>query len=132
MCCQFKVFCLKYFDWLIFGVGVIFFIVLIGVLLVWGLLIMLQQCVLGDGLIICIKVEEWWWCVEYWFEGVIQFVIVVNEVCLFIGSCLELWLIVNFYIYLLWILVFGGKMDMIFGCEMVLILYFEKFGIYCG
>ncbi|MEI4488775.1 cytochrome B, partial [Frigidibacter sp. MR17.14] len=116
---------------ILFG-GVIFPTVLVGALLAWGLSIMPEQRATGDGLVVRVTAEEWWWRVEYWPEGAEAPVITANEIRLPAGVRTELKLNANRYIHSFWVPALGGKMDMIPGRETVLTLRPEIPGLYRG
>ncbi|SMO92866.1 cytochrome c oxidase subunit II [Paracoccus laeviglucosivorans] len=123
---------IRHANRLIIGAGVIFPTVLIGALLAWGLSIMPGQRAPGDGLVIRVKAEEWWWRVEYWPQGSDAPITSANEIRLPTGSRTELRLTANLYIHSLWIPALGGKMDMIPGRETVLTLHPQAAGTYRG
>ncbi|MEI4488799.1 cytochrome B, partial [Frigidibacter sp. MR17.14] len=116
---------------ILFG-GVIFPTVLVGALLAWGLSIMPDQRATGEGLVVRVTAEEWWWRVEYWAEGAEAPVVTANEIRLPAGVRTELKLNANRYIHSFWVPALGGKMDMIPGRETVLTLRPEIPGMYRG
>lgn len=123
---------LRHANRLIIGAGVIFPTVLVGALLVWGLSIMPAQRAPGDGLVIRVTAEEWWWRVEYWPDGADAPITSANEIRMPAGSRTELRLTAARYIHSLWVPSLGGKMDMIPGRETVLTLHPTIEGMYRG
>lgn len=123
---------IRHANRLIIGAGVIFPTVLIGALLAWGLSIMPSQRAPGDGLVLRVTAEEWWWRVEYWPPGATAPITSANEIRLPAGSRTELRLTANRYIHSLWVPALGGKMDMIPGRETVLTLHPDLEGFYRG
>lgn len=117
---------------IIIGAGIILPTVVVGALLVWGLSIMPSQRAPGDGLVIRVTGEEWWWRVEYWPQGAKAPIISANEIRFPAGSRTELRLMARDYIHSLWIPSLGGKMDMIPGRENVLTLHPDLEGFYRG
>ena len=123
---------IRHANRLIIGAGVVFPTLLVGSLLAWGLSIMPSQRAPGDGLVIRVTAEEWWWRVEYWPPGATAPVVSANEIRLPAGSRSELRLNANRYIHSLWVPSLGGKMDMIPGRETVLTLHPDLAGFYRG
>lgn len=117
---------------LIVAGGVMLPTVLLGSLLAWALPMMPVQRAPGDGLVVRVKAEEWWWRVEYWPRGVSAPVVTANEIRLPAGQRTELRLTAARYIHSLWIPALGGKMDAIPGRETVLTLRPEREGRYRG
>lgn len=122
----------RYANRIVIGAGVILPTVVVGALLAWGLSIMPSQRAAGDGLVIRVTAEEWWWRVEYWTPGSETPVVSANEIRFPAGSRTELRLAANRYIHSLWIPSLGGKMDMIPGRETVLTLHPDLEGFYRG
>lgn len=125
-------FAFRHGNRIILGAGVILPTVVVGALLVWGLSIMPSQRAPGDGLVIRVTGEEWWWRVEYWPEGAETPIVSANEIRFPAGSRTELRLTADDYIHSLWIPSLGGKMDMIPGRENVLTLHPDLEGFYRG
>ncbi|MDQ1900245.1 c-type cytochrome [Paracoccus sp. WLY502] len=125
-------FSLRHGNRIIIGAGVILPTVVVGSLLAWGLSIMPSQRAPGDGLVIRVTGEEWWWRVEYWPPGADAPIVSANEIRFPAGSRTELRLTARTYIHSLWIPSLGGKMDMIPGRETVLTLHPDLEGFYRG
>ena len=125
-------FAFRHGNRIIIGAGVILPTVVVGGLLAWGLSIMPSQRAPGDGLVIHVTGEEWWWRVEYWPPGAETPVTSANEIRFPAGSRTELRLTARTYIHSLWIPSLGGKMDMIPGRENVLTLHPDLEGFYRG
>ncbi|WP_410216750.1 hypothetical protein [Paracoccus sp. (in: a-proteobacteria)] len=107
---------------IIIGAGVILPTVVVGASLAWGLSIMPSQRAPGDGLVIRVTAEEWWWRVEYWPPEAEVPILSANEIRFPAGSRTELQLTARNYSHSLWIPSLGGKMDMIPGCQNVMSL----------
>ena len=86
----------------------------------------------GDGLVIRVTGEQWWWRVEYWPEGADTPVVTANEIRLPVGQRTELHLTSDKVIHSFWIPALGGKMDMFPGRETMISLAPEKVGTYRG
>nr|WP_318272601.1 cytochrome c oxidase subunit II [Paracoccus saliphilus] len=125
-------FALRHGNRIIIGAGVILPTVVVGALLAWGLSIMPSQRARGDGLVIRVNAEEWWWRVEYWPPGAEAPIASANEIRFPAGSRTELQLTASTYIHSLWIPSLGGKMDMIPGRQTVLTLHPDLEGFYRG
>lgn len=123
---------IRHANRVIIGLGVLLPTVVVGALLAWGLSIMPAQRAAGDGLVLRVTGEEWWWRVEYWPEGATQPIVAANEVRLPAGARTELQLNANLYIHSFWVPALGGKMDMIPGRQTVLTLRPELPGVYRG
>lgn len=125
-------FAARYATAIIVGAGVILPTVVLGALLAWGLSIMPAQRTSGDGLVIRVTAEEWWWRVEYWPPDADAPIVSANEIRFPAGSRTELQLTARNYIHSLWIPSLGGKMDMIPGRQTVLTLHPDLEGFYRG
>jgi len=121
-----------YVNPLIIGGGVLLPTVLVGALLAYGLSMMPKMRADGDGLVVKVRAEEWWWRVEYWPSGADAPIVAANEIRLPAGQRTELRLDANKYIHSFWVPALGGKMDMFPGRETVLTLRPEIPGIYRG
>ncbi|MEO1910208.1 MAG: c-type cytochrome [Paracoccus sp. (in: a-proteobacteria)] len=117
---------------IIIGAGVLLPTVVVGALLAWGLSIMPSQRAPGDGLVIRVTAEEWWWRVEYWPPGAQAPIVSANEIRFPAGSRTELQLTARTYIHSLWIPSLGGKTDMIPGRRNVMTLQPDLEGFYRG
>ncbi len=100
---------------LILGGGVIFPAVTLAALLVFSLSEMPQQRAIGEGLIVKVTGEKWWWRVEYWPDPDGSPIVSANEIRLPTGQRSEIELGANEVIHSFWIPVLGGKTDMIPG-----------------
>ncbi|MGZ3215276.1 cytochrome c oxidase subunit II [Paracoccus sp. T5] len=123
---------LRHGNRIIIGAGVVLPTLVVGALLAWGLSIMPSQRAPGDGLVIRVNGEEWWWRVEYWPAGAQEPIASANEIRFPAGSRTELQLTASTYIHSLWIPSLGGKMDMIPGRQTVLTLHPDLEGFYRG
>ncbi|MGR3571827.1 cytochrome c oxidase subunit II [Brevirhabdus sp.] len=117
---------------LIIGGGIVFPLVVITSLLGYGLSSMPQQRLPGDGLVIKIRGEEWWWRVEYWPEGADKPIVAANELRLPAGQRTEIKLTANKVIHSFWVPAIAGKMDLIPGRENRLSVLPEKTGVFRG
>ncbi|WP_435170462.1 cytochrome c oxidase subunit II [Falsirhodobacter sp. 1013] len=122
----------RYANRLIIGGGVIFPTVLVGTLLAYGLSMMPHMRADGNGLVVKVRAEEWWWRVEYWPAGATAPIVTANEIRLPTGQRTELLLDANKYIHSFWIPALGGKMDMFPGRETRMTLRPETPGVYRG
>lgn len=125
-------FAFRHGNRIIIGAGVVLPTVVVAALLAWGLSIMPSQRAPGDGLVIRVNAEEWWWRVEYWPPGAETPITSANEIRFPAGSRTELQLTASTYIHSLWIPSLGGKMDMIPGRQTVLTLHPDLEGFYRG
>lgn len=122
----------KYARHLLIGGGIIFPSVLLTTLLVWGLSILPDPRRPGDGLVVRVVGEQWWWRVEYWPDGATEPVIAANEIRLPAGERTEFYLTSDQVIHSFWIPALGGKMDMFPGRETMISLRPERTGTYRG
>jgi cytochrome c oxidase subunit II len=84
-------------------------------LLTWGLALMADLRVPGDGLEIAVSGEQWWWRVDYHMPGGEAPVSSANEVRLPRGQRVEFELTSPDVIHAFWIPSIAGKVDMIPG-----------------
>lgn len=122
----------RYANRLIIGGGVVFPTVMLAALLSYGLALMPQMRADGDGLVVRVRGEEWWWRVEYWPAGAEAPIVTANEIRLPTGQRTELRLDGDDYIHSFWVPSLGGKMDMFPGRETVHTLRPDTPGIYRG
>ena len=114
---------------IIIGAGVFLPTVAAGALLAWGLSIMPSQRATGDGLVIRVTAEEWWWRVEYWPPGAQAPIVSANEIRFPADGRTEL---ARSYMHSLWAPSLGAKMDMIPGRRNVMTLQPDLEGFYRG
>ena len=100
-------------EGLIVGGGIVFPTVLLTVLLSWGLNAMPPMRAAGDGLVVHVQGEQWWWRVAY--ETPDGRVVSANEVRLPTGARTDIVLTADDVIHSFWIPSLGGKTDMIPG-----------------
>ncbi|MAY86904.1 MAG: cytochrome c oxidase subunit II [Pseudooceanicola sp.] len=117
---------------ILIGGGIVLPVVVLTALLVWGLSILPDPRRPGDGLVIRVTGEQWWWRVEYWPEGADAPVVTANEIRLPVGQRTEIHLTSDKVIHSFWIPALGGKMDMFPGRETMISLAPEKVGTYRG
>jgi cytochrome c oxidase subunit 2 len=122
----------RYARHVLIGGGIVLPVVVLSALLVWGLSILPDPRRPGDGLVIRVTGEQWWWRVEYWPEGADTPVVTANEIRLPVGQRTELHLTSDKVIHSFWIPALGGKMDMFPGRETMISLAPEKVGTYRG
>jgi len=114
----------------IFG-GIVAPTLLIGLLLVWGLSLLPDQRLPGDGLRVEVRGEQWWWRVTYEAEDGTR-VTSANEIRLPAGRRSEFVLESARVIHSFWIPALGGKMDMFPGRETRMSLEPLEPGLYRG
>lgn len=117
---------------LLIGGGIVLPVVVLTALLVWGLNILPDPRRPGDGLVVRVTGEQWWWRVEYWPEGAQEPVVTANEIRLPAGRRTEFQLAADKVIHSFWIPALGGKMDMFPGRETTFSLQPETPGTYRG
>ncbi|APX91110.1 cytochrome B [Brevirhabdus pacifica] len=121
---------------LIVGGGIIFPLVVVTSLLVYGLSAMPEQRAMGDGVKLRITGEQWWWRVEYWPEGADPanppVAVSANEIRLPAGSRAEIELTAAKVIHSFWIPALGGKLDMFPGRVTRMSLKPLSVGVYRG
>ena len=116
---------------LIIGGGVVFPTVVLGGLLSYSLPLMATQRGAGDGLVVHVTGEQWWWRVVYETpEG--ARVVSANEIRLPVGARTAFRLNANKVIHSFWIPALGGKTDMIPGRENMMSLEPTEAGIFRG
>lgn len=121
-----------YAPHILIGGGIILPVVILSALLVWGLGILTDPRRPGDGLVVRVTGEQWWWRVEYWPEGATEPIISANEIRLPAGQRAEIHLTSDKVIHSFWIPALGGKMDMFPGRDTMISLAPEKVGTYRG
>lgn len=116
---------------LIVGGGVVFPVVVLTALLVWGLALLPPLLAPADGgPTIRVTGEQYWWRVQYLTdEGAIT---LANEIRLPVGKSVELELESHDVIHSLWIPALGGKVDMIPGRRTRLTLEPTRTGVFRG
>lgn len=119
-------------EGVIIGGGIVFPVVLLGGLLAYSLPLMNVQRAEGDGLVVRVTGEQWWWRVEYRAEGADAPVVAANEIRLPADERTEIILNANRVIHSLWVPALGGKTDMIPGRETRMTLAPVTPGIYRG
>lgn len=102
-------------EWVIVGGGIVFPVVLLGTLLAYSLPLMSSQRAPGDGLVVEITAEQWWWRVAYRTPN--GPLVSANELRLPAGRRSELILNADKVIHSFWVPALGGKTDMIPGRE---------------
>ncbi|EAQ01133.1 Cytochrome c oxidase, subunit IIc [Pseudooceanicola batsensis HTCC2597] len=117
---------------LLIGGGIVLPTVVLTALLVWGLSLLPDSRTPGDGLVVRVTGEQWWWRVEYWPEGATEPVVSANEIRLPVGERTEFRLLADKVIHSFWIPALGGKMDMFPGRETTFTLLPDKPGTYRG
>ncbi|AJE49058.1 cytochrome c oxidase subunit 2 [Celeribacter indicus] len=122
----------RYGRLVIFYGGVVTPTLLIGATLVWGLSLLPDQRLPGEGLRVRVTGEQWWWRVEYWPDGAAEPVVSANEIRLPAGRRTEFVLDSDQVIHSFWIPALGGKMDMFPGRETRMSLHPETPGVYRG
>ncbi len=122
----------RWAETLIIGGGIVFPLIVLSALLVYSLPQMSPQRSEGDGLVVRITAEQWWWRVEYLPEGSDTPIVSANEVRLPRGARSEFVLNAHNVIHSFWIPALGGKTDMIPGRETFMSLEPTKTGIFRG
>lgn len=117
-------------ETLIVGGGIVFPVVLLGTLLAYSMPLMSNQRGSGDGLVVEITGEQFWWRVIYRTPG--GPVVSANELRLPAGRRSELILKASDVIHSFWVPALGGKTDMIPGRETRMTLEPLRPGIYRG
>ncbi|MGH8194690.1 MAG: cytochrome c oxidase subunit II [Woeseiaceae bacterium] len=115
---------------IVFG-GIILPVILLGTLLVAGLRQMPRMTAPGDGLVIDVTGERWWWRVRYEpLNG--RAAITANEIRMPVDERVEFTLRSSDVIHSFWIPALGGKIDMIPGRVNRLVLDATRTGRYRG
>ena len=122
----------RYARHVLIGGGIVLPTVILTALLVWGLSILPDPRKPGDGLVVRVTGEQWWWRVEYWPEGASAPIVTANEIRLPAGERTEFRLDADKVIHSFWIPALGGKMDMFPGRETMISLRPETPGTYRG
>lgn len=117
--------------WLILGGGVALPLVVLTGLLVHGLALMPALRAAGDGLLIRVSGEQWWWRVTYQPPGG-EPVEAANEIRLPVGRRVELELSSPDVIHSFWVPPLAGKVDMIPGRTTRLVLEPTRTGTFRG
>ena len=118
-------------NWLVIIGGILFPTITLGALLVYGLSIMPDLRATGDGPVIRVTGEQWWWRVEYErADGTT--VTTANEIRLPAGVRSTFLLDSKKVIHSFWVPSLGGKMDMFPGRVTEMTLGPEQPGIYRG
>ncbi|MGR3464219.1 cytochrome c oxidase subunit II [Limimaricola sp.] len=118
-------------NWLVIIGGILFPTVTLGALLVYGLTLMPELRATGDGPVIRVTGEQWWWRVEYEREDGTT-VTTANEIRLPAGVRSTFLLDSKKVIHSFWVPSLGGKMDMFPGRVTEMTLGPERPGIYRG
>lgn len=121
----------KVAEALIIGGGILLPVTVLSGLLIWTLPLMSAQRETGDGLIIRVTGEQWWWRVEYIRDGEVL-VESANEVRLPKDARTEFRLAADRVIHSFWVPALAGKMDMFPGRETRLAVEPNKTGIFRG
>jgi len=119
-------------EMLIAGGGIVFPVVLLGGLLMYSLPLMGPTRAEGDGLVVRVTAEQWWWRVEYQQQGETRTIVSANELRLPAGARTELVLNAHRVIHSFWVPALGGKTDMFPGRETRMTLAPTDPGIYRG
>jgi cytochrome c oxidase subunit 2 len=115
----------------IVGGGIVFPVIVLTLMLIYGLQLMPQLMAPGDGLRIAVSGERWWWRVQYRpVDG--EPVASANEIRLPLGERVEFELTSPDVIHSFWIPALGGKIDMIPGRTNRLVLEPLKTGTFHG
>lgn len=119
--------------WLILGAGVVFPIVVLTALLVYGLAMLppLVARAPEGSLQIDVEGELWWWRVRYVKPGSAP-ITLANEIRLPVGEPVQFRLRSDNVIHSFWIPALGGKVDMIPGRETRLTLHPTSTGVFAG
>ncbi|MGY0799073.1 cytochrome c oxidase subunit II [Lysobacter sp. A286] len=122
--------------WLILVGGVITPTLVLGMLLVYGLVLMpqLREPIAHDGLRVAVSGEQWWWRVRYLpaAGGEEEPITLANEIRLPVGERVEFTLTSPDVIHSFWIPSLAGKVDMIPGRTNTLLLEPTRTGVFRG
>jgi cytochrome c oxidase subunit 2 len=116
----------------IIGGGVVLPLAVLTPLLIWGLAVLPDHRLPGEGLTIRVTGEQWWWRVEYLPQAGGEPVVAANEIRLPVGQRVTFELGARAVIHSLWIPALGGKMDMFPGRTTRLSLRATEPGVYRG
>nr|WP_255553745.1 cytochrome c oxidase subunit II [Maritimibacter sp. DP1N21-5] len=122
----------RYARHILIGGGIVLPVVVLTSLLVWGLSLLPDPRQPGDGLVVRVTGEQWWWRVEYWPDGAEAPIVSANELRLPVGQRTEIHLTADRVIHSFWVPALGGKMDMFPGRETMISLAPEKVGTFRG
>lgn len=117
---------------LVIGGGIVFPFILLAALITYALSIMPDQRAVGDGVVVRVTGEQWWWRVEYDLGDGSAPIIAANEIRLPVDHRTEIKLAANEVIHSFWIPALAGKMDMFPGRETRMAVEPQKTGIYRG
>lgn len=118
--------------WLILGGGIIFPVVVLTALLIYGLMLMPQLSSSDDvSLRVDVSGEQWWWRVRYRTEGG-ESIELANEIRLPVDERVAFSLTSPDVIHSFWIPSLGGKVDMIPGRTNQLVLEPTRTGTFRG
>ncbi|EYD72474.1 cytochrome c oxidase subunit II [Limimaricola hongkongensis] len=118
-------------NWLVILGGILFPTLTLGALLVYGLTLMPDLRATGDGPVIRVTGEQWWWRVDYTRDDG-SIVTTANEIRLPAGVRSTFLLDSKKVIHSFWVPSLGGKMDMFPGRVTEMTLGPERPGIYRG
>tara|TARA_R110002020_G_scaffold109430_9_gene253070 strand:- start:9501 stop:10280 length:780 start_codon:yes stop_codon:yes gene_type:complete len=119
-------------DTLVIGGGIVFPFFLLSGLLIYALSIMPDQTREGEGVLVRVTGEQWWWRVEYIPEPGAEPIIAANEIRLPVNHRTEIKLGADKVIHSFWIPALAGKMDMFPGRETRLAVEPTRPGVYRG
>ncbi|APE45738.1 cytochrome B (plasmid) [Sulfitobacter alexandrii] len=122
----------RYGRHLLIGGGIVLPVVVLTALLVWGLNLLPDSRRPGDGLVVRVTGEQWWWRVEYWPEGAEAPIVSANEIRLPAGQRTEIHLTAANVIHSFWVPALGGKMDMFPGRDTMMSVAPERTGTFRG
>lgn len=117
---------------LVIGGGIVFPFILLAGLIAYALSIMPDQRAAGDGVVVRVTGEQWWWRVEYDLGDGSAPIVSANEIRLPVDHRTEIKLGANKVIHSFWVPALAGKMDMFPGRETRMAVEPEKTGIFRG
>jgi cytochrome c oxidase subunit 2 len=123
-------------TWLLGG-GVVFPVVVLTLLLVYGLRVGSQLSHAGhgeaaDAMRIDVIAKRWWWEVRYHSPDGLSSTVLANELHLPTGSSADLRLTTTDVIHSFWVPALAGKVDMIPGHSNRLVVHATREGVYRG